>query len=188
MTSSTSTDKAIYIAVPLLTNEEKNTDAIAAEEQLEASSLEEKSPQSHCYKPFLFGVLIGLACYCLVDSHLIPSFKLSNVLANSMATALTWSIVTSALAYSIFWGGWVVLGLKNSVSADQDFFEHMEYYFTLGVFLGFCVACTIDVVMFGIPLLGIMAMVGVAMMWTFAMLKVAPPSKQRATILPMVVV
>uniref|UniRef100_A0A7S2Y222 Transmembrane protein n=1 Tax=Entomoneis paludosa TaxID=265537 RepID=A0A7S2Y222_9STRA len=203
-TSETSSNKAIYTAVPLLPRDNDDLDeshTTAAVEQLlpqehihqdHEEEADAVTTQKHSLKPFFFGMMIGLACYCLVDSNLIPSFQLQNVLVNSLATALMWSTITSALAYGIFWSVWTVMERsvsEGSILENQDFFEHMEYYFTLGVFLGFCTACTVDVILFGIPLLGVMSMVLVAFLWTLVMLNVAPPQQRsKGTVLPMVIV
>eukprot|EP00523_Entomoneis_sp_CCMP467_P009872 CAMPEP_0168738208 /NCGR_PEP_ID=MMETSP0724-20121128/10809_1 /TAXON_ID=265536 /ORGANISM="Amphiprora sp., Strain CCMP467" /LENGTH=250 /DNA_ID=CAMNT_0008785533 /DNA_START=150 /DNA_END=902 /DNA_ORIENTATION=+ len=216
MTDTSSSSKAVYNAVPLLEPlldsseqaKQQPEETLAQQQaQAELSTLssaqqqqQQPQPPHRSTAPFVFGVAIGMLCYCLVDSNWVPSLHLPNILVNSLATALLWSTITSAMAYGIFWSAWMVweTATGSSSSADdeeeeqdvgtfqyededdslaanhQEFFEHMEYYFTLGVFLGFCAACTIDVILFGIPLVGILSMVLVAFLWTLVMLKVAP--------------
>ena len=45
----------------------------------------------------------------------------------------------------------------------------LEYYFALGVFLGFCLACTVTDCLLGMPLRSIVVTVTVAITWALLM-------------------
>lgn len=186
---SSSNNKAIYTALPLLPSDKDDqimpTTEIASHGD-DSVVVNNSLDRSYSLKPFVFGMIVGFACYCLVDSRVVPNLDFRNVLLNSLATALLWSTITSLLAYGIFWATWMLLERQetreeenNNLFQSQEFFEQVEYYFTLGVFLGFCTACTVDVILFGIPFLGVMSMVFVAFLWTLVMLKVAPVRHQK---------
>ena len=192
--TTTNNSKFVYMAVPLLSRENQDAVLETAENESLATNTNQGLQKYGC-RAFFSGMLLGFFCYCLVDSDLIPSLRLEHVFANSMATALLWSSITSIIAYGVFWFSWSMMeqhyyqsNNKNEKPKNDTLFEHMEYYYTLGVFLGFCMACTIDVILFGIPLVGVLSMVAVATMWTWVMIKVAPEEEPRATVLPMVVV
>jgi hypothetical protein len=110
-----------------------------------SSSTCTQAAQRHSTKLFLFGMLIGLARYCLLASHCIPTFSLG-FLSDIMAKALLWPTFTAAIASFTYWALWECLMAPLQMQTEE-FVERCEYYNALGVFWGFGVARTIDCIL-----------------------------------------
>lgn len=88
-----------------------------------------------------------------------------------MAFALLWSGSTGITSYLSFTALHKVCLATPSLNQ-----EHLEYFFALGVFAGFCTACTITDVRYGLPLSSILMTFVVACAWALLMTLSKPPS------------
>ncbi|KAL7565518.1 hypothetical protein ACA910_012252 [Epithemia clementina (nom. ined.)] len=206
--SSSSSSKAVYMAVPLLPKDKDASTAAAAAEQETSSSLSSSSSSSFfCLAPsclhFLAGSNMGIVCYYAVHALVLPSLPhMTNPLADSAFSALIWSAITTVVAYTLWFGFILVFRSCQSsravVQDDEDedaeasFWDEMEYYYALGVFLGFSAACIISLAMAGVPSIFLMAVIFSAFLWTRIMAwmgrREIQNKKNHKTVLPMVVV
>ena len=192
--------EGVYTAVPLLETSDasKNKDVAVQQEATDSSSGRQAtstSERTNTEASFFSGVMVGILCFCVVDSKILPAMHFENQLSDSIAMALMWTAVTSILTYGVFWTVWTVLLrlYKSSAAVQQtlqngDFVEAMEHYFILGVFLGFSLCCIVSVILSGIPLIGVLIMVAVAALWTMVMVLLAPPRLAPPMEKPIVVV
>jgi hypothetical protein len=117
--------------------------------------------------------------------------------------SLAWSSLTSIAAYlffGIFWS--IVLYMNqesvhfNELSSDAFMVDVLEYHYALGVFLGFCLACTVTDVLHGMPWFSVLSTLGIALLWAKLMMWfasknsdcVAAQKKQKGTSLPLLMV
>eukprot|EP00522_Entomoneis_paludosa_P012252 CAMPEP_0172450436 /NCGR_PEP_ID=MMETSP1065-20121228/8772_1 /TAXON_ID=265537 /ORGANISM="Amphiprora paludosa, Strain CCMP125" /LENGTH=188 /DNA_ID=CAMNT_0013202217 /DNA_START=20 /DNA_END=586 /DNA_ORIENTATION=+ len=184
--------KQIYTAVPLLSEEERS-------EAIQASNEKDETPmESHKYKtlPFIGGSIIG-AAFSIIGFRLLIETQGHDSYKNIFLFALLWSTVTSTVAYIFFGLLWTALlqAYQNTkvykILADYDFLADIEYYFALGVFIGFCFACTISDIVYGLPWVGVTLTIVVAGLWTLVMTWFASRGREEdrnGTSLPSVVV
>eukprot|EP00527_Entomoneis_sp_CCMP2396_P002183 CAMPEP_0198144782 /NCGR_PEP_ID=MMETSP1443-20131203/18644_1 /TAXON_ID=186043 /ORGANISM="Entomoneis sp., Strain CCMP2396" /LENGTH=188 /DNA_ID=CAMNT_0043808245 /DNA_START=91 /DNA_END=657 /DNA_ORIENTATION=- len=184
--------KTIYIAVPLLSAEERK-------EAKQGNEIEEQTPlRSKDYKlaPFLAGSVIG-AIFSILGFRVLINHQGDDSYKNIFLFAFLWSTVTSAFAYVVFGILWSALlkkyqdtELQRSL-ADYEFLADIEYYFALGVFIGFCFVCTVSDVFYGLPWVGVTLTIFVACLWTMVMTWFASRTheeQRNGTELPSVVV
>ncbi|KAL7558328.1 hypothetical protein ACA910_019358 [Epithemia clementina (nom. ined.)] len=112
--------------------------------------------------------------------------------------SLSWSLVTSTTACALFGMAWSCLKSiyrdmpKVYASLDEeDFQSNMQFYYVLGVFMGFCSVCTINDIVYGIPWTGIALTVAVTVVWTLVVAWCSYRScheERKGPVLPLVVV
>jgi hypothetical protein len=158
---------------------------------------------------FLTGICIGVIFSCLGFRVLLEQWQTMSQ-TDVMLFSVIWSSVTSVSAYLLFNALYAAtrcfIGSNNESS---DYMEStrttslLEYCYAVGVFLGFCGACTWTDVVYGMPAKSIFLTIVVAAMWAYLMiycaLKTSPSEQEeeeeraqrrrhRGTILPMVFV
>lgn len=125
---------------------------------------------------FIMGALIGITFsvvgfYVLMNQYSLASWGRLQI----VAFALLWSGSTGITSYLSFTA---LHKICLATSALKQ--EHLEYFFALGVFAGFCSACTVTDVRYGLPLSSILMTFGVACAWAFLMTLSKPPSIDEA--------
>lgn len=110
---------------------------------------------------FLGGSVLGMI-FSIAGFYIQEHFQFEQILWYS----LVWSCFTSASAYLAFYF-WMMGNSEDS--EDERRLEVTEYYFALGVFLGFCGSCTATDVVLGMPWQSIMVTVIVAICWALLM-------------------
>ena len=178
----------VFTAVPLLAEHEENNRSGVTTKTLKSTE--------HRTAPFLSGSLIGVI-FSLLGFRILLTHQGSGTYMNIFLFALIWSTVTSTVAYFVFGSVWSYLMdkyrdiplLYNSFT-DEDFLADMEYYFALGVFIGFCAACTVSDIIYGLPWTGVILTVLVAFLWTLVMTWFASRGRteRKGTVLPLVMV
>lgn len=139
---------------------------------------------------------------------------LANTWADSAFSAFIWSVLTTAVAYSLWFGFVFVYQASNSASytqtkktseheedkddgadndEDEKAWDQLEFYYALGVFMGFSAACLIALARSGVPSLFLVALFGSALAWAHFMALMARHEWSSGTIktkrvLPMVMV
>ena len=202
--SSSSSSKAIYTAVPLLPQSAAAAEE-SAREPLLSNEEASKSPSSSYYGSvhFVGGGVMGTICYYAVHSAVLPIIPhMTNAVIDSAFAALVWSAITTLVAYAT----WFAFFLASKPCYDQDqkqqendddddeenaFWEDMEFYYALGVFLGFSAACVVFLAMAGVPMIFLLAVMLSAFVWTKIMTwmgKREPSKRGSKTVLPTVVV
>jgi hypothetical protein len=152
---------------------------------------------SHKICNFSLGALIGIV-FSVTGFHLLLNHYSLAAWSRLQVVyfALGWSSITGIVAYSCF------MALHYyGFQTPYKVWERLEYYFAMGVFLGFCAACTATDVMFGLPLRSILLTLTVALAWALLMMTCATnlstddddstlPRRHRSkgTVLPMVMV
>jgi hypothetical protein len=152
---------------------------------------------SHKICNFFLGTLIGMA-FSVSGFHLLLH-KYSLAIWNPYQVilfALGWSSVTGIVAYLCF-----MAVHYYGFQTPYKVWERLEYYFAMGVFLGFCAACTITDVVFGLPMRSILVTLTVAFAWALLMMTCATNNStddddskgrcrhiSKGTVLPMVMV
>ena len=157
---------------------------------------------------FLTGLCVGAMFSCLGFCVLIQHWHAMGQ-TDVMLFSVIWSSVTSAAAYLLFSAMYAAtccfFGSNNSSISMESTktISMLEYCFAVGVFLGFCGACTWTDVAYGMPAESILLTVAVAVLWACLMIYcafVTSPSEQeeeeeraqrrsrRGTILPLVFV
>ena len=177
----------VFTAVPLLSEAEENDRKTAVDKTLNA--------RQYRTAPFLSGASIGVV-FSLIGFHLLLQYH-SYECTNIFVFALIWSTVTSTVAYVLFGLGWSYLmyvyqqvpRVYTSLM-DEDFLADIEYYFALGAFIGFCGACTVSDIVYGLPWVGVALTVVVAFLWTLVMTWFASRGRddRKRTVLPLVLV
>lgn len=104
--------------------------------------------------------------------------------------AISWSIFTSSSAYLLFHATAHLSGEVDEPDLSDDDWQAAEYYYALGVFLGFCLTCTAVDIVIGMPLVSIGLTLVVAVVWSGVMMKCAGyrGRRRRPTVLPLIVV
>jgi hypothetical protein len=116
------------------------------------------------------GSLLGIG-FSVLGFRVQETFHFASIFGYSLA----WSCFTSIASYGIFTALLSCLPSSSSLpnanaSTSQDRrVRSMEYSFALGVFLGFCAACTVTDVLLGMPLKNILLTVTVAAAWALVM-------------------
>ena len=211
--SSSSSSKAIYMAVPLLpqsTNDNKDKDISKKTQRQTLLSSSSSLSVASRFACFMTGGAMGLFCYATFYVTILPLIPhLANSLYDNALSSLIWSLLTTLFAYSI--GHVFLLALhhrcychnnnnksrrpqeeenkecnNDQVQDDHDNketnvekikkdkkkntdWDDMEYFYALGVFLGFSSACTIYLVMTGVPTIFLMTFLILIVFWTCVM-------------------
>lgn len=121
---------------------------------------------------FVMGSLIGVTFsvvgfYILMHQYSLASWGRLEI----VAFALLWSGSTGITSFLSFTALHKVCLATPSLKQ-----EHLEYFFALGVFAGFCSACTVTDVRYGLPLSSILMTFGVACAWALLMTLSKPPA------------
>lgn len=196
-------NKPIYTAVlvPISISQDDNDMSLPLLEKTPSS--EENTAKVTTYHKaanFFLGVLIGMGFSVLGFHALMHQFTLGLWSRTQVVLfALAWSTITGVSAYSIF-----ATAHYYVLCTPGAFWERLEYYFALGVFLGFCAACTVTDVRFGLPMSSILLTLAVAIVWTMLMMAFAANTgsdeepehgvvksrrrRQKGTVLPLVMV
>lgn len=192
-----SSNKAIYTAVPLLSVDEQNQgETLNKTRQVNCVDDEDRSAKSYKITPFLAGALLG-AAFSVIGFRILVKQQSDDSYQSIFWFALLWSTVTSTVSYCFFGAFWCALRKSYQEStfyrtlSNHNFLADIEYYFAVGVFIGFCFACTISDILYGLPWIGICLTVAVACVWTGIMTWFASGNKEEerhATILPTVIV
>lgn len=106
---------------------------------------------------FVIGSLLGIV-FSMTGFYIQEQYQFQHILYYS----LSWSCFTSAFAYIAFFF-WMY------DENDEKKLEVTEFYFALGVFLGFCGACTTTDIVLGMPWQSIVVTVLVALCWAMLM-------------------
>ncbi|GAX24586.1 hypothetical protein FisN_4Hh104 [Fistulifera solaris] len=120
---------------------------------------------------FIMGALIGITFsvagfYILMHQYSLASWGRLQI----VAFALLWSGSTGITSFLSFTALHKVCLATSTLKQ-----EHLEYFYALGVFAGFCSACTVTDVRYGLPLSSILMTFGVACAWALLMTLSKPP-------------
>jgi hypothetical protein len=125
---------------------------------------------------FLAGICIGIIFSCLGFRVLVQHWHNMGQ-SDVMLFSVIWSSVTSAAAFILFSALYALtccyFGSNNSTAAcleSTKTISILEYCFAVGVFLGFCGACTWTDVAYGMPTESILLTVVVAALWACLMI------------------
>ena len=143
---------------------------------------------------------MGLVCYVAVGAFILPLVPhVHNSIGDSAIMALIRSVITTTVGYAL-WFTAIAMYQTCSGSRRQEqeqecgdkeleFWEDMEYFYALGVFVGFSAACVAALVLEGVPAM-IVGSVAVAAMFLCVIMAVTGrrEKKKSKTVLPMVVV
>lgn len=178
----------VFAAVPLLSEHEENN-----RKEVISKTLNSRDFRT---TPFASGASIGIF-FSILGFHVLLSYKGGSSYSSIFLFALIWSTVTSTVAYGVFGMGWSYMihtyrhiPRVYASLMDEDFLADMEYYFALGVFIGFCTACTASDIIYGLPWTGVILTAFVAFLWTLVMTWFVSRGRdvRRGTVLPLVVV
>jgi hypothetical protein len=152
---------------------------------------------------FLGGMILGVCFSIMGFNELFHNYR--DVSGKKVVLfSLAWSSLTSIAAYlffGIFWS--IVLYMNqesihfNELSSDTFMVDVLEYHYALGVFLGFCLACTVTDVLHGMPWFSVLSTLGIALLWAKLMMWFASKNssacakaqmKQKGTTLPLMMV
>jgi formate-dependent nitrite reductase membrane component NrfD len=186
--SITNTSKPVYMAVLL----DMDTEALELQQQLNAPLLSNHADQDDNIQSqtsttgpatikilnFLLGLLTGAAFSCAGFAVLIRHWQ-DMLKSDVMLFSVLWSSVTSVSAYLLFSLLYIATcsyfasdSKSSSLSKtleSQYTIAVLEYCFAVGVFLGFCGACTWTDVAYGMPASSILLTVTVAAAWAALM-------------------
>lgn len=111
----------------------------------------------------MLSAFVGL--YCLDAVVNLPTK------ASVVWYSFTWSLCTALLAYSLFHGSRAIFRLCQGSVSKTDVYIHnrVERFFCLGVFLGFCLTCTVHDAANGFPLVDIVITIFTASLWALLM-------------------
>jgi hypothetical protein len=161
------------LSAPLLSHDDDD-DANA----LSSSSASESTSTATTVKilNFLAGICIGVIFSCLGFRVLVEHWHTMGQ-TDVMLFSVIWSSVTSAAAFILFsilyTATCYYFGSNNSTAACLESTKTiaiLEYCFAVGVFLGFCGACTWTDVVYGMPTSSILLTVVVAALWASLMI------------------
>ena len=200
MSSATSTSKAVYTAVPLLSKDahEELTQALLNEPTPENPDHTSSVPSCGCSgMHFVIGSVMGVLCYSTIHTIILPYLpSCGNAFADSAISALIWSAITTVTAYSL-WFGFIAVyrscaaRLPAEMTDDEcQFWEDMEYFYAVGVFLGFSTSCIVSLALVGVPPPYLLAVIVSAFIWCriMAWMGKRDLQKRTKTVLPTVVV
>lgn len=174
MQSIMSTSKAVYLAVPLLSQEEEHVDPSTTMADARRHGCEESSPALSCQVSLLIsffaGTCMGIFDFYAMSRVILPLLLplLSNDWVDSTLCAIIWVITTTAVAF-LPWFGFISFcqccrwrpslasstqTMANSagheetedweddddLDSDQDAWDQLEFYFGVGVIVGFSLA------------------------------------------------
>jgi hypothetical protein len=135
---------------------------------------------------FLGGMILGVCFSIMGFNELFHNYR--DVSGKKVVLfSLAWSSLTSIAAYlffGIFWS--IVLYLKQEsvhfteLSSDAFMVDVLEYHYALGVFLGFCLACTVTDVLHGMPWFSVLSTLAIALLWAKLMMWFASKNSARA--------
>lgn len=159
----------VFMAVPLLAASSNDDDInnIVGVDDIDDDV--ESTPKVTSKLCFFVGSLIGIIS-SMTGFLLQQHFQFESILA----FALTWSCVTSVTSYLLFYGFFFTEAELHINSPSS-----LEYYFALGVFLGFCVCCTGTDVLIGMPAQSILLTVMVGILWALLMMYCAGHNASR---------
>lgn len=158
MKASITPRRHVYVAVPLgLMNHETSTSPS------HQKGVEEviRRPSSKFY--FLVGSVIGIG-FSVLGFYVQDTFQFESIHWYSLG----WSCFTSLAAYLMFYCCMREKSEMSEAPLNRQVLS-LEYFFALGVFLGFCVACTAIDILLGMPVRSIVLTVTVAIMWALLM-------------------
>ena len=153
---------------------------------------------------FLGGMILGCVFSVMGFNELFSNYR--DVLGKKVVLfSLAWSSLTSVAAYlffGIFWSAVLYFHQESvhfdELSSDAFMVDVLEYHYALGVFLGFCLACTVTDVLHGMPWFSVLSTLFIALLWAKLMMwfasktsstsSTAPPALRKGTNLPMMVV
>jgi hypothetical protein len=166
-------DKPIYTAVlvpmPRRQADDLTLPLLDNETSPESTADNASIPFSHKTCNFLLGALIGMAFSVLGFRVLLNEYSLALWSRPQVVLfALVWSSITGIVAYMIF-----MATHYYALDTPYALWERLEYFFAMGVFLGFCAACTVTDVKIGLPLSSILLTLAVAIVWTMLMMAFA---------------
>lgn len=149
---------------------------------------------------FLAGSGIGITCFYIMDSVVIPLMPhMTNVVADGALSAVVWGVITTSVAFSL-WIGFALVSQtftsKNIENIDNDnhnekrasetigdyevntndadenstteaylYWEEKEYFYSLGVLLGFNAACIVSLATKRAPSIFLVALLTMALAW-----------------------
>jgi succinate dehydrogenase hydrophobic anchor subunit len=114
---------------------------------------------------FLLGAFLGICSSSL--GYQIHAAYSSTI--NLIAYSIVWSTLTSAVALGLY------VVLEEYVGESRL----REYMFAVGVFLGFCGACTVTDFVLGMPRISLLCTAAIAALWTGVMAYFARGEKNR---------
>jgi hypothetical protein len=182
MTTTTITGKPIYTAV-LLEVTSVHQDSNSNSDGLEEPLLGRRERSSNNLPrgmirvlTFVGGMILGVCFSIMGFNELFHNYR--DVSGKKVVLfSLAWSSLTSIAAYlffGIFWS--IVLYLNqesvhfDELSSDAFMVDVLEYHYALGVFLGFCLACTVTDVLHGMPWFSVLSTLGIALLWAKLMM------------------
>jgi hypothetical protein len=191
------------LSAPLLSHAADDDDAHA----LSSSSSSTSTATTVKALNFLTGICVGVVFSCLGFNVLIQHWHNMGQ-TDVMLFSVMWSSVTSVAAYLLFSALYAATscfcGRNSTTMESTKTVSILEYCFAVGVFLGFCGACTWTDVAYGMPTESILLTVAVAALWACLMIYCAfasAPSEEeeeeeelawrrsrRGTVLPMIFV
>lgn len=167
--------KPIYAAVLIPTSLEKTetmTDHLSLPllecKERKIDDVEPRSEVSRCEKfsNFLMGMTIGMIFSAVGFHFLLQSFAVLTWSRNQVILfTLAWSTITGVSAYCYF-----AMLHYCLLKTPCNFWELLEHWFAIGVFLGFCAACTAIDVIYGLPFQSVLITLTVAVGWVAIML------------------
>jgi hypothetical protein len=223
MMSTTTNSKPIYTAVlldletaealqqqlstPLLSHEDYDATKQNALSSPSSSSSSRSTATAVKVLNFLAGLCIGVVFSCL-GFHVLIQHWYTMGQTEVMLFSVIWSSVTSAAAFLSFIALYAAtccyFGDNNTTMESTKTVSLLEYCFAVGVFLGFCGACTWTDVAYGMPAESILLTVAVAVLWACLMIycafatspseedeaeeELARRPRRRGTVLPLVFV
>ena len=175
------------MALPMLPQESNDNNRQDLKEALIPITEESKSTN-----PYLViagagasGAVMGLVCYYIMQATMqlvLP--HLADPLADSAMTALIWSVITTTLAYTLWFAVRPCYQREQDAEEEEDvseganknqkedvYWDDLEYYYAAGVFLGFSAACVISLILAGGPVYFVMMVILSALVWNPVMAK-----------------
>jgi NhaP-type Na+/H+ or K+/H+ antiporter len=166
------------LSAPLLSHGDDDHDDDANALSSSTSSKSTSTAKTAKIVNFLAGICIGVIFSSLGFRVLVQHWHNMGQ-SDVMLFSVIWSSVTSAAAYIMFSTLYTVtccyFGSSNNSDAaacmeSSKLISILEYCFAIGVFLGFCGACTWTDVAYGMPASSIALTVVVAAVWACLML------------------
>jgi len=169
-----SSNKPIYTAVlmPLRSLRNENELSLPLLES-ENEPAQKRITATSIFVQLILGLIVGAAFSVFGFQVLVNDVSLSEWSHLQVVLfALGWSTITGVSSYTIF------LGVHCcGLSTPTDIIEGLEYYFAIGVFIGFCIACTVTDIRYGLPLHSIFLSLSLACAWIALMIHLTPRSE-----------
>ena len=178
------------MALPMLPQESNDNNRQDLKEALIPITEESKSTN-----PYLViagagasGAVMGLVCYYIMQATMqLVLSHLADPLADSAMTALIWSVITTTLAYTLWFAVRPCYQREQDAEEQEDvseganknqkedvYWDDLEYYYASGVFLGFSAACVISLILAGDPAYFVMMVILSAFVWNRVMASLWP--------------